>query len=77
MQPELKNVKNSINGALRSISSRHLYLSIDEITNYLSPTISRDEIRQIIDSLSYRFGDLSDLNKDHIFLNNPIHTKPL
>ena len=50
--------------------------SIDEITNYLSPTISRDEIRQIIDSLSYRFGDLSDLNKDHIFLNNPIHTKP-
>lgn len=50
--------------------------SIDEIINCLSPTISSDEIRQIVDSLSYQFGDLAGLNKDYIFLNNPIHTKP-
>lgn len=52
-------------------------LSSSEISSYLSQKYSEYEICNILDKLSYRFGELSDVNKDHIFLNNPIHDKPL
>lgn len=52
-------------------------LSSFEISNYLSQKYSENEICNILDRLSLSFGELSDINKDHIFLNNPIHDKPL
>jgi len=33
-------------------------------------------LTEIFDSLSYSFGDLSANDKDHVFLNNPVHEKP-
>lgn len=49
----------------------------NEIHNHISKKIPEKEISNILDKISYNFGDLSDFNKDHIFLDNPIHSKPL
>jgi len=51
-------------------------LSSYEIYNHLSKKISEKEICYILDKISLRFGDLSAINKDFIFLDNPIHSKP-
>nr|WP_320120132.1 hypothetical protein [uncultured Marinifilum sp.] len=51
--------------------------NLEDIYNHFSKEISKKEISIILESLSLSFGDLSDINKDHIFLNNPIHYKPL
>lgn len=50
--------------------------SITEVSNYLSNEISENEISNILDKLSYQFGELSEKNRDFIFLDNPVHTKP-
>ncbi len=50
--------------------------SVDEIYNYLQKKVPKDEISSILKSLSLKFGELSEINKDYIFLDNPIHTKP-
>ncbi|MFV0329157.1 MAG: hypothetical protein ACK5KL_04890 [Dysgonomonas sp.] len=51
-------------------------LSSSEISDYLLQKYSENEICNILNRLSFNFGELSDVNKDHIFLNNPIHDKP-
>ncbi|MNX86653.1 hypothetical protein D3C86_1185450 [compost metagenome] len=48
----------------------------NEIYNHISKKIPEKEISNILDKISYNFGDLSDFNKDYIFLDNPIHSKP-
>lgn len=50
--------------------------SLTEVCNCLSSKISEIEIENILDKLSYHIGDLSDKNKDYIFLDNPVHLKP-
>src|ERR1035437_4791057 len=47
--------------------------SIDEIYNYFSKEIAKDIIPKMLDNISFCFGDLSAINKDYIFLDNPIH----
>jgi hypothetical protein len=49
---------------------------IEEVSNSLSTKISKIEISNILDKLSYKCGELPDLNRDFIFLNNPVHLKP-
>ena len=51
--------------------------SVSEIQDFLSYKVSNKDVGKILDSLSYEFGDLSNENKNHIFLSNPIHFKPL
>ena len=51
-------------------------VSVEDIFDYFSGEISRDEIVLILDKISYCFGDLSTVNKDYLFLDNPIHSKP-
>lgn len=50
--------------------------SIIEVSNHLSNKISEVEISNILDKLSYHLGELSEINKDFIFLDNPVHLKP-
>ncbi|MCD7975890.1 MAG: hypothetical protein LUG51_01565 [Tannerellaceae bacterium] len=50
--------------------------NVSEIFDYLSGKIAHNEISKILDKVSYKFGDLADINKDFIFLDNPIHSKP-
>lgn len=50
--------------------------NITEVSNYLSNKISESEISNILDKLSYYLGELSEINKDFIFLDNPVHLKP-
>jgi len=50
--------------------------NITEVSIHLSNKLSENEILKILDKLSYHLGELSELNKDFIFLDNPIHLKP-
>lgn len=50
--------------------------SVDDIYSHLSPKVSKEEISVIFEKLSLSFGELSQINKDYIFLDNPIHTRP-
>ncbi|QYA26688.1 hypothetical protein G3I01_14680 [Gramella sp. MT6] len=49
---------------------------IHEIYEHFEGKFLEEEITQIMNSLCLKFQSLSEINKDHIFLNNPIHTKP-
>ena len=49
---------------------------IDEIYEFFNNAITKDDISKVLDKLSLSFGDLSDINKDFIFLDNPVHKKP-
>lgn len=57
------------------------YLSKNYIFNYLEIAkdlkIDEDIIESIIEKFFYIFGDLKDFNTEHIFLANPIWTKPI
>lgn len=48
----------------------------NEIYNHLSQKISEENICKMLDKISLQFGELSDINKEYIFLDNPIHAKP-
>jgi len=50
--------------------------SVDEVYNHLRKKIPKKEISNILENLSLKFGELSKVNKDYIFLDNPIHSKP-
>lgn len=50
--------------------------SIKEISNHLSNKLSEIEVSNILAKLSYHLGELSEINKDFIFLDNPVHLKP-
>jgi hypothetical protein len=50
--------------------------SITEVSNHLSNKLSEIEVSNILNKLSYYLGELSAINKDFIFLDNPVHLKP-
>lgn len=52
-------------------------VEVDEVHEYLLNKVSKDEISKVLNCLSLRFGELSQINQDYIFLDNPVHTKPL
>ena len=74
-----KNLKQ-----LQSIMMQHtdvvlrkvLTYSVDDIQAISKTEIDKALTIEIFDGLSYGFGDLAGLDKDHIFLNNPVHQKP-
>ncbi|MDN3551011.1 hypothetical protein [Mucilaginibacter aquaedulcis] len=49
---------------------------LEDLKNLSAVECSDEQITKIFDELSYEFGDLKDYDKDHIFLNNPVHQKP-
>jgi len=49
---------------------------VDEIYDYFEKKFSKRNIKSILDKLSLSFGELSEKNKDHIFLDNPVHSQP-
>jgi hypothetical protein len=53
-----------------------LTFSLEDLQKLTQRDVDYDGLKQIINLLSYKFGALSEHNKDHIFLSNPIHTKP-
>lgn len=50
--------------------------NVDEVYDHLQTKIPKKEISSILENLSLKFGELSKINKDYIFLDNPIHSKP-
>ncbi|SDL72612.1 hypothetical protein SAMN04487898_12382 [Pedobacter sp. ok626] len=50
----------------------------EEVKALVRPEVSTStiEVTEILDKLSFKFGDLKDTDTDHIFLNNPVHDKP-
>jgi hypothetical protein len=70
--------------ALKSIMLQHAELVLSDIFSYqigdlrklTNITVTDAELSNIFDRLSYGFGDLADFNKDFVFLNNPIHSRP-
>ena len=51
-------------------------IDFEEIKALTNISLSNEDISRIFDPLAYRFGDLSNEDKNHVFLNNPIHSKP-
>jgi hypothetical protein len=47
-----------------------------EIFEHFKKEITKKDITKILDKLSLNFGALSTINKDFIFLDNPIHSNP-
>lgn len=74
-----KNIK-TLKGTILEHSDYYLSdiytVSVNDIFDHFSGAISRDEIITILDKISFCFGDLSARNKDYVFLDNPIHSKP-
>ena len=50
--------------------------SSSDIYDHLLGKIPEIEICEVLDKISYKFGELSEINKDRLFLDNPIHSKP-
>ncbi len=50
--------------------------NVDEIFNHFKGKFPKETIKSILENLSLSFGELSTLNKDYIFLDNPVHSKP-
>ena len=74
-----KNLKN-LKAMLLAHSDYFLFdvysHSLTEISNHLSNKLSEIEVSNILEKLSYQLGELSEINKDFIFLDNPVHLKP-
>lgn len=51
---------------------------LPEIRELIRPELSIEDgdLSKLLDDLSMRFGDLRDSNTDHIFLDNPVHSRP-
>lgn len=74
-----KNIK-AIRGTM--IAHSDLFLSeiisfdLAELRQQTEVAISDGKIIEVFDKLSIEFGELSQINKDYVFLNNPCHTRP-
>ncbi|WP_066219107.1 hypothetical protein [Formosa haliotis] len=51
-------------------------LNIEEIFNHFEGKYNKVDIEYMLENLSLSFGELSEINKDFVFLDNPIHSKP-
>jgi len=76
-----KNLKQ-LKWALLTHGDLHLKdaftFDLSEIRNLIRPELEIDEIHlsKLLNDLSMEFGDLAEINTDHIFLNNPVHLRP-
>lgn len=50
--------------------------SISEFKGLTELEVNEGLLIKIFDNLSMKFGELKDMDKDHVFLDNPIHRKP-
>lgn len=50
---------------------------LDDFMESYPVSVDPKILRQVLDSWSFSFGDLSKLNSEHFFLENPIWNKPL
>lgn len=50
--------------------------TIEDMLGLTQMEFDADKLRDVIDGLSYGFGELADWDKDHVFLGNPVHNKP-
>lgn len=81
---ELWEMMRRKNNALCSFLMSHSDLKLENIYSFsLDHAIEvfgtdpiRDEVKNLLDRLSYRFGDLATFNKDHIILSNPVLSRP-
>lgn len=51
---------------------------LQEIRSLIRPELAIEDavLSELINDLSMNFGDLADMNTDHIFLDNPVHQRP-
>ncbi len=80
----LKSDKNSLEEAKRLII-RHSNLrlpsiysfSIKELVSFYPEPVTEQVILKVLEKISLRFGELEDTDIEHLFLNNPIWSKPI
>jgi hypothetical protein len=74
----------SVNEARIILSQHYCYFflpeiftfSLDEQKNLYSGMVSLDSLKIIFGEWSFSFGDLKNWNSEHLFLDNPIWTRP-
>ena len=49
---------------------------LNHFTSLYGDSTKKEKIKNVLEMLSYKFGDLKDFNKDYIILDNPIHHRP-
>lgn len=49
---------------------------VDEALSLFGSSITREELIRVLDKLSYKFGDLDGIDKEHLIFTNPVHTRP-
>lgn len=50
--------------------------SLNEAVAFYGDISKKDKIKDLLDKLSYKFGDLRDHNKEYFILDNPVHRRP-
>ncbi len=56
---------------------RDIYsFSFEQVESILPETENKKSFREMLDRLSYQFGDLKKQNKEHIILDNPVSHRP-
>lgn len=81
---ELWNMVGRNKNALRSLLIFHADLRLEDIYSFslehafdfFEDGANRVAVKDILDRLSYRFGDLANFNRDHIILSNPVLSRP-
>lgn len=57
------------------IPSLHTF-TLDGLCELYGEPVAADVMKSVMDSLAFRFGDLKEVNTEHLFLGNPIWQKP-
>lgn len=50
--------------------------SLDHVLEIMGEAADPEAVKNLLDRLSYKFGELDTFNKDHIILSNPVHSRP-
>lgn len=71
------NVLRSLLIAHSDLKLESVYtFSLEHAADLLEGNAAREDLKNLLNRLSYRFGDLSDFKREHIILGNPVLSRP-
>ena len=74
-----KNIRNLLGMLIchSDLKIERIYsFDFDHFVSLYGDSTRKENLKAVLDKLSYRFGDLKDYEKEHIILENPVHHKP-
>lgn len=74
-----KNIKNLLGMLMchSDLKIERIYsFDLDHFVSLYGDSTRKENLKAVLDKLSYRFGDLKDYEKEYIILENPVHHKP-